>query len=125
MRLVFVRHVGTLYNDENIYETFFTKDMESVLTDSFANCSWDDDNITSNSVEAPKNCEVFIFNTSQKLTLAISTYMFNMSQIIDGVAPLAWSDEPVLGGYLKLGFGMSFDDVETHLYDKNMILKRI
>lgn len=124
MNLVYVRYVGTHYNDEHIYEVFFSKDMASVIDEGFRIYGWDESIMTSES-KAPQSCDVYIMNCKHKLTLAVETYSFSMTHTVNGIVSLAWSDEMVLDGYVNLKFGMKFKDVEEHLYSKNIILKSI
>lgn len=124
MNLVYVRYVGTHYNDEHIYEVFFAKDMAAIIDEGFRLYGWDESIMTSES-KAPQSCDVYIMTCKHKLTLAVETYSFSMTHTVNGIVSLAWSDEMVLDGYVNLKFGMKFKDVEEHLYSKNIILKSI
>lgn len=123
--LCFIRQVGNTIDEKYVYELLFTETIDTfwgenfdIMPSSLCNELIPDEN------EYNIICEII---TEIRLDLAIESGCFSYQDVTDGIIPCAWQsliglDEYPEDGRLILHFGLSYNDVETILNDKNIIL---
>ena len=124
--LCFVRFIGVNIDNLYVYELLFSETIDTfwgenfdIMPSSLCNDLIPDEN------EYNVVCEIV---TDIKFDLAIESSCFSYQDVTDGIIPCAWQslfglDEYPEDGRLVLHFGLSYNDVEELLNNKNIILK--
>lgn len=123
--LCFIRQIGENIENEFIYELLFTETIDSFWGDDFdvfPSCLCSD--------LIPYENEYSLITeikTDIKLDLAINSCCFSYQDVTDGIIPCAWQslnglDEYPSDGRLILHFGLSYEETEEILSNKNIIL---
>lgn len=121
--LVYVHEIGSDYKEKTYYEFIFSDTLEGIDGE-----EWD--SYPANGNPSPPN-DSFIkqvgkIYTEVKLIVAQNNEQFSMWDCVDGIIPLAWQNIDGLDEYpekrLIFPFGMKFKDVESRLYENDIIV---
>lgn len=122
--LIYVNHVGKDYKGHYIYEFIFsntTKDIDGEDWDTFP---------ASGRPEPPHEIfikQVGVLESELKLDVIQNSDTFAVWDAIDGVLALSWENINAYDSYpehrLCFKFGETLKEVETKLYEKDLILK--
>lgn len=125
LKLCFIRYIGKTSDNKNIYEFFFTENEDDFWGENFEYmpCGLCND-ITPNEDAYSK---IYTIETDIKLCIITDSCCFSMQDCLDGVVALGWQDLSVLEEYpdegrLILNFGDSYNDIETQLAERNILM---
>ena len=123
--LCFIRQVGETIDNGYVYELLFTETIDTFWGDDFdvfPSCLCN--TLTPYEHEYSLVTEII---TNIKLDLAIESCCFSYQDVTDGIIPCAWQslnglEEYPSDGRLILHFGLSYEETEDLLTNKNIIL---
>lgn len=126
--LCFINHVGTDINGEEIYELLFTDNVDTFWGENFefqpcCLCN----GLTPNETDYDKSY-TRKFKTKIKLTIIQDSCCHSFQDCIDGITPLAYQsleglDEYPKDGRLVLPFGITYENTEELLSEKNILFE--
>ena len=122
-KLCYIRCIGLEKADLNVYEFYFTDNLDEFWGDDF--------NVfpsgICNDLVPYENCyhTVKILKTKIKLDVAQESCCYSLQDMIDGVIAVAWEnlfqyDEYPSDGRLVFKFGLDYENVEKLLAAKNL-----
>jgi hypothetical protein len=122
--LVYIHRIGHDYKDIFFYEFIFSSTIVGIDGD-----GWDSYPASGNPYPPYENliAQVGKVNSDIKLSLLQDNEQFSMWDGIDGVIALGWQNIDGMEEYpesrLTFSFGMKIKDVESLLYERDIIMK--
>jgi hypothetical protein len=124
MKLVYINKIGKNWEGDYMYEFLFTKSTENIDGE-----DWD--SVPASGKPQPPNSEfvdlVGKLTTDILFDLVQESDTFAVWDAVDGIISLGWEDISVYDEYpsvrLHFPFGLSKDDVDSTLYQRDLVLE--